>query len=319
MRRTRAAFTLIELLVVIAIIAILIGLLLPAIQKVREAANRTRCQNNCKQIGLALHNYAGAMGFFPPGGINTVSQASIKLGVPSLSPPLEHGWAVWLLPYLEQDPLFRQYHVDKDWRAAVNQPVRETQLALFQCPSTPDGPRFHSSSSGGFSWTVAASDYGVCDAISTAAVIAPLIDAASKANPEGLMRFNELHTFADIPDGTSNTFVIAEDAGRPFVYRVGGARAPGTQPNTGFGNGAGWCDTANEYIVHGTVPDGSSDGGPCALNCSNGNEIYSFHPGGANVIFADGSIRMLKTGMDIRIVARLVTRAAGEPVNSSDF
>src|SRR5262245_21114790 len=108
--RRRPAFTLIELLVVIAIIAVLIGLLLPAIQKVREAANRSVCLNNMKQIGLGLHNYHDSYGFFPPGGI-AGDKAVPQLGVP-VGP--RHGWAVFMLPYIEQDSLFKKYRVDLD-------------------------------------------------------------------------------------------------------------------------------------------------------------------------------------------------------------
>src|SRR5262245_58847923 len=110
----RSAFTLIELLVVIAIIAVLIGLLIPAVQKVREAANRAACNNNLKQIGLALHNYQTSRGFFPPGGVST---AQPRLGIPS---GVTHGWAVFILPQLEQETLYNLYNFNVSWNSSAN-------------------------------------------------------------------------------------------------------------------------------------------------------------------------------------------------------
>src|SRR5262245_38779345 len=128
-RSSRPAFTLIELLVVIAIIAVLIGLLVPAVQKVREAANRAQCQNNLHQIGLAFHAYHSAHGRFPPG---FASQA-VTVDGPSRGPGW--GWAAHLLPYLEQGPLYSRIDFTKDIAHPANAPARLTSLAVFLCPS----------------------------------------------------------------------------------------------------------------------------------------------------------------------------------------
>src|SRR5262245_4661318 len=131
-RHRSTGFTLIELLVVIAIIAVLIGLLLPAIQKVREAAARTTCLNNCKQLGLAVHNFHDARGFLTPIGADSPYPPG---GVPAVNPRVRHGWIPFLLPYIEQSSLAAAYRWDKDFRDPLNRTVVSTQIKIVQCPS----------------------------------------------------------------------------------------------------------------------------------------------------------------------------------------
>src|SRR5262245_57962641 len=127
--RSRTAFTLIELLVVIAIIAVLVGLLLPAVQKVREAANRLKCTSNLHNLGLALHHYENTHGRFPPGHVVGPFPPA---GVPT---PVNHGWGPFLLSFIEQQALANQYHWDLFHHDPANQPVTSTQLKIMQCPS----------------------------------------------------------------------------------------------------------------------------------------------------------------------------------------
>jgi prepilin-type N-terminal cleavage/methylation domain-containing protein/prepilin-type processing-associated H-X9-DG protein len=305
MTQLRKAFTLIELLVVIAIIGVLIALLLPAVQKVRAAANRLSCTNNLKQIGLALHQFENTKGGFPPCEIQGPYP---PMGVPT---NVQHGWGVFLLPYLEQQPLANLYHWDVVFVDPRNQPVAATQLKILQCPAAEPNRVMTFAGWEPFGTHGACTDYAPIPKVSPTLADLALIDRVR--NYSGAMWLNRLTQLSEITDGTANTILFAECAGRPRLWRLG---IPGPDQTVA---GGPWTGNANRLIIQGSTPDGVDHLGPCAINCTNDYELYSFHPGGANTAFADGSVHFLKSGLDIRILARLITRAGGEVVSADDF
>ncbi len=307
MLRPRSGFTLIELLVVIAIIAILIALLLPAVQQAREAARRISCTNNLHQLGLAMHNYHDAYRGLP--------FASMTRGT-------RHNWAGYVLPFVDQAPLYRTYDWNVDWNDPINQAAISTRLAVFECPSTPGGAgRMDQLGQGRLA---APLDYAPPTAIAAAAFLSGVIPP--KSNKKGALESNRNVRLAEIVDGTSNTLFLTEDAGRPMFWtrdglgpsnnRPGGGNLPVTN---GRVHGAGWANPANSIPLHTFTRDGLRVPGPCAVNCTNNNEAFGFHAGGIAALFADGRVRFLGENIAIEVYAALITRGGDEVLSGDSY
>jgi prepilin-type N-terminal cleavage/methylation domain-containing protein len=264
----RGGFTLIELLVVIGIVAILIGLILPAVQRVRDAAKRTECLNRIKNQGLAILNYESAHGHLPPGAAHGPSQ---KYGIPDGA---SHGLWSFVLPHVEQVSVASRYRFDISHDHADNQLASGARIPVLLCPNLePDRIEvWDDGKTGGVA------DYASLDGNP---FLADLGEIDPVANFEGPLPANGSVKLNEITDGTSNTILIAEAVGRP---------------------GVAWSSPLVPASLKHVFP---GSGGS--------------HRNGTPTCMCDGSVRFFRDSIELRILARLATRAGGETINANDL
>jgi prepilin-type N-terminal cleavage/methylation domain-containing protein/prepilin-type processing-associated H-X9-DG protein len=303
-RPARPGFTLIELLVGIAIIAVLIGLLLPAVQKVRESANRIQCVNNLKQIGLAFHNHHGVYGYFPDGGEDWDPVAFPRTwsgGSPAIAPNQNWGWGYQLLPYMEQDNL---------WKDPSDVAVRGGVIKSYFCPSRrrPVAKKVGSVSCGMLDYA----GNGGTDTLDGTET-----GAAGGDGRNGLVvrraRSGVVRLAGSIPDGTSNTLLVGEKHMNPETLNV--ATLDDDQGYT-----AGWDRDEIRWALAPPQPD--TRGAPVDAT----HRFGSRHPAGFNAVFADGSVRTIRYTVqsntdpaNLGVWQRICVRDDGLPVNLDDI
>ena len=338
MNRKSRGFTLIELLVVIAIIAILIALLLPAVQQAREAARRTQCKNNLKQIGLGIHNYESTYSRFPTAGEYTDENARDRRYFPV-------SLYVAILPYVEQANIYNQWNMNVHYTNPANAPLAKNVVPGFVCPSNA-------------LTRIDALGYGTSDYMPIAYTdIDPITGARNPSvagvalNADSNGALGQCRKMSDSTDGTSNTALVIEDAGRSTgtsgrnnvtnIKQIGGSRgydptqlyaaadvAPGV-PGGPFAAPGRWADSdggsgvsgapnyptyaESRIINNSSVPKGGPPACPWNVNnCGPNDEPFSQHTGGCQVVLGDGSVRFLSENLDRHIIRKLCNPQDGE-------
>ena len=294
LRPPRSGFTLIELLVVIAIIAVLIGLLLPAVQQAREAARRATCVNNLKQIGLALQNYHDAHNTFPPGYVSNFDAAGNDQGP-------GWGWGAMILGEIDQGPLRSSINFESPIENLINSKPRIAAINGWSCPSDPTEK----------TWIVVTRDVmgnpltTICS-VATANYIGVFGVSEPGIDGDGIFFRNSRIGIRDITDGSSQTFLVGERSQKwcvaSWVGAVTGAQLfppPGSPAVPFVENASG--------MVLGHTFEGPPNSAGLECNC-----FSSLHVGGANFAFADGHVQFLSTSMDKGTYRSLSTRAGGE-------
>jgi prepilin-type N-terminal cleavage/methylation domain-containing protein/prepilin-type processing-associated H-X9-DG protein len=319
--RNRKGFTLIELLVVIAIIAVLVSLLLPAVQSAREAARRAQCVNNLKQLGLGMANYESTYRCFPP------AYMTARHGDPQHGPEDSNtldagpGWAYGtaILPFLEQSPIYQAMNVNLGAKHDENSTGVRTSIATFLCPSVSDvSSRFDVTDSAGATLAHVSRSHYVLNAGANEPWIYRIHDHSTVA--DGPFYRNSATTVAAVTDGLSNTLFMGEHS--PILSdKTWTAVVPGAVvcPKPRFA--LSLCDYAATLALTHTGPS-KAEGDiihPPNSKAAHVCQMYAEHPGGANVLLGDGSVRFIKETVNQRAWAALATIRGGEVVSADSY
>ena len=318
--RDRSAFTLIDLAVVSALGAVMMGLLLPAVQKVRAANARTQCADNLKKMGQAVQGYATAHNDLLPNNLTITPVPGSSPQMNGIGPPYG-SWNTLLLPHLGHEKEYGAFDLRYDWfnaKDSTNQKAAAARIPEFICPGAPSPERTVRTKDGaGTEFAAGVTDYcGVPAAYSN--------DNQQSNLHAGAMNYRygsyQIHN-KDIGDGTSNTIIVVEMGDKPNGWRAGKLvqdNSDKVHTTTGIGSGQWAAPNWNHIRSHSF--DGATAFGECAVNCSNGAAIYGFHDGGANALMVDGSVRFLsQTKTSQALLIALVSTNGGEPIAAGDF
>lgn len=311
----RSGYTFLELLVLLGIFFVVILLAVPAVGKAREASGRVRCANNLRLFGEACCGFENTYGFFP---------SSIQ----DLGP--QRSWAMQILPWIEQEELVQLYDYEKPWYDPANAEAVRHQVPLFYCPASPYGPRTAAGTADIITTgadgdrvhnlvsfaDAACSDYAVVHQVRPEAFVRGFVEKAGL----GMLAHDRFPRRVDVSDGLGNTLMVSEAAGQPDEWMRGRRTGSSVLPQN-----AVLAARDNDFSLRGFTWDAATQtysnvhSGPCAINCSNVEGVYSFHHGGAQAVFGDGSVRFLRQEISTFLLARLVTRAGGEMVDWNDY